>query len=240
MARSRVVNLANFEQFTAINVLSDPGHLGGPVVIPNCIQVVLNWTLSDNKQGHNVLYGSVSGSFTPTATIADAILTGLTAGATWTALASQLHATSALASVTLRDVRSAQLPQVTSLGAAHAGTANVAQTPSEVAVVITERTALTGPANRGRIYIPGWDAGTVTAGNVLVATAVTALTNWAQVIPTVFTSQGLTLVIGQPARAAYTGTTGTLHPARAAKSQPVTSLVVRDNHFDSQRRRGLK
>jgi hypothetical protein len=69
---------------------------------------------------------------------------------------------------------------------------------------------------------------------------VTSVQNWANGIPAIFTTNGLTLALGLPARSAYTGTTGTPHPARVAATLPVTSLLVRDNHWDSQRRRGLK
>jgi len=47
----------------------------------------------------------------------------------------------------------------------------------------------------------------------------------------------MTLAIAQPARAAYTGTKGALHLARAAAVQPITSIVCRNNIIDHQRRR---
>ena len=54
----RVINLSNLQTFTAINALgTDLGAIAGPVVIPQCAQVVLLWQLTDGKVGHNVLYG---------------------------------------------------------------------------------------------------------------------------------------------------------------------------------------
>lgn len=241
MSRSRVVNLANFQQFTAINVLTDPGHVGGPVVIPNAIQVVLNWGLTDGRIAHNVLYGTASGSFTPTVTECNAILTALTTGSAWTGIASfQNPAPGALGGLTMRDVRTPNQPIVTANVAGAVGTSVGTPMPDEVAIAITFRTALTGPANRGRMYIPNWASNSLSAGGVISASLITALTTWANVISTAFTAQGLTLSIGHPARAAYIGSSGTSHPARVAGTVPITSITVRDNHFDSQRRRGLK
>lgn len=237
---SRIVNLDNFQQFTAINVLSDPGAIGGPFVIPGACQVVLQWTLPDGKAGHNVLYGAVQPSFNPTAAIADAILTGLTTGATWTALATHMAGNSALNAVLLRDVRGPGLPVVASTGAPHLGTAAGTALPNEVALVVTLRTPFAGIQNRGRMYVPNWDITSINADNTAAATVVTALGNWASNILTVFTSNAMTWSIGHKARQQYTGSTGTVHPARPAGVVTVTQAVVRDNHFDSMRRRGLK
>lgn len=220
--------------------MADPGHIGGPIVIPNGVQVILNWTLPDAKLAHNVLYGSVGGAFTATAAVAEAIRSGLVGSATWTTLAGFMMAGASLTGVSLLDVRTASNAKVTSTGAASPGTSASLAMPDECAVCVTLRTALTGQANRGRIYIPGFASNAMGAAGVIAATCVSAVANWAAIIPTQLTAQGITLSIGHPARAAYTGRTGTLHPARAAGLVPVTQLVVRDNHWDTQRRRGLR
>lgn len=236
-----LINLANYQQLAAINVLSDPGHIAGPIIIPNAVQVILDWTTASGRGAKNILYGSVGGSFTPTATIADAILTALTTGASWTAFAALISSSTALAHVILRDVRSANQPLVSSTQAAHPGTNASISLPNEVALVVTLRTALTGQANRGRMYLPGYGSDQNTAGNVVVAGAVTATQNWINNnFFAALSGQGLTWSLGHPARAAYTGSTGAQHPARVASLVPITLGLVRDNHWDSQRRRGLK
>lgn len=240
MSRSRVVNLANFEQFTAINVLSDPGAIGGPVVVPSCAQIVLFWALEDGKIAHNVLYGRYTGSFAGTAAQANAILAALTTGAQWTALAAFFATSTTVPNLSIRDVNTPFNAQIVNTAGLGTGTSASPALPNETAVVITARTAKTGPQNRGRVYIPGWATNAMGAGNVVAAGAVTALNNWAQTIPTALSGSGYTWVIGQKARAAYTGSTGTQHPARAATSIPINSQNVRDNHWDSSRRRGLK
>jgi hypothetical protein len=235
-----LLRLENFQQFAAINVLSDPGHIGGAVLIPNCVQISLRWTLADGKVARNVIYGRSVGAPSPTVAQADAIFAALGTGAAWTALALNLSAQTAFAGVDIRSVHAAFQPIVSSTAAAKPGTDAGISLPNEVAAVITLRTGLTGPSNRGRMYIPGFAVGTVQTQNTMAAGTVTALTNWAATIPGALTAQGYTWVIGQPARAAYVGTSGTAHPARAAASQAVTSQSCRNNTWDSQRRRGLK
>jgi hypothetical protein len=90
------------------------------------------------------------------------------------------------------------------------------------------------------MYIPGWAQATVAADNTAIAAAITDLQAWADTVQNALNGSGYQLVIGQPARQAYVGKSGTQHPARPAGSTTVQSLLVRDNHFDSQRRRGLK
>ena len=221
MSRSRVFNLANFNQFTAINVLSDPGHLGGPVIIPNCIKLMLVWTLPNGKLVRNVLGASVGGSFAATPAVAES-------------------ARLAIVGVELLDVRTPNQPVVSSTGAATPGTSASAGLPGEVAAVLTLRTALTGTSNRGRVYVPNFATNALGAGDVIAAAAVTAIQGWVANIQGAVANVSGTWVILHPARAAYIGATGTTHPALPAGSVTVTSAIVRDNHWDSQRRRGLK
>jgi hypothetical protein len=112
--------------------------------------------------------------------------------------------------------------------------------PNEVAAVVTFRTALTGPGNRGRMYIPGFASNAVVVGNLISAAMVTAIGNWANTISGALSAQGLTFCLRQNARLSYPAHGGGTHPARAAGTLPISSVIVRDNHWDSQRRRGLK
>lgn len=240
MARSRFLSLDQVQQFTAIKITSDPGGLGGPVQVPQCAQITLDWTLDGGKIAHNVLYGRYSGGFTATQTTASQIFAALNSGAAWTEMATHLSVDTSFSGVSIRDVNTPNQALVTSLGAAVAGTAPAAALPNEVALVVTLRTAQTGRSNRGRMFIPGWAAGETQNGNIASAFVVSTLGTWAASIASALSGAGFTWVIGQRERAAYTGSTGTQHPARAANSVPITSTVVRDNHWDSQRRRGLK
>lgn len=236
-----IIDISLLQSFTAINLLSDPGHIGGPVVIPQAAQITLNWSLTDGKTAHNVLYGSYTGGFAGTVAQADGIFTGLSTGASWTAMALHLAPGTSFTGVSIRNVNVANQALISSTGAAKPGTSTGTALPSEVAIVVTLRTALTGRANRGRIYIPGWATTALGANDVIAAAAVTALQNWANTIGSVFNTNGYTLSLGHPARGAYVSPkTGVSYPARPAGTVPISGLPVRNNTWDSQRRRGLK
>lgn len=236
----RLVNLANLQQFTAVNLLSDPGSTGGPYVVPSCARISILFGEESAKTAHVILVGRYSGAFHGSVAEANAIMTALTTGGAWTALAAFLPTSTFVQGVTIQDVNTASQPIISSTNTGVPGTSASPALPNEVAAVITKRTALIGPQNRGRMYIPGFATNALGTGNVIAAAAVTALQNWANTVGGALSGSGYAHVIGQPARVAYTGSTGTFHPARAATSTVVTSLVVRDNHWDSQRRRGLK
>ena len=240
MARSRIVRLDSIQQFAAINVLSDPGAIPGPKQVPQCAQIVLRWTLAGGKTAHNVLYGRYAGAFTGSQSQANALFSALSTGAPAVALLARLTGPTLFAGVDLRDVNTLNQPLIQSNSAAVPGTATGAQIPDEAAICLTLRTAFVGPQFRGRMYLTGWDVTNVGTGNIIVPAAINAFQNWAATFPSIFSAQGYTWVLGQPARQAYTGSTGRAHPARAATSTAITSSIVRDNHWDSQRRRGLK
>lgn len=240
MPQMRLVPLNSFEQFAAINLLLDPGAIGGPVVIPNCVQISLLWLQEDGRTAFNVLFGRSPGVPAPTVAQANGIQTALGTGAAWTALAAFLATSTNLVQVQIKSVHTASQTAVISTNTGSPGTSASPAYPNEVSACITKRTALTGQANRGRMYIPGFATNAGAAGNVISAACVTALTNWGNTIGTALSGQGYTHVIGQQARAAYTGTTGTPHAARPAGSVDVTQMVMRDNHWDTQRRRGLR
>lgn len=241
MSPRGIVDLSAYPQFTAINLLVDPGHTPGPVVVPSCAQITLNWVTDSGKGGHNVLYGRYSGTYAGTQAQANAITAALASGTAWTNIALYLPTTSGLTTVSLRDVNTANNPIVTASSGGALGTSASPSMPNEVSIVGTLRTAKVGPQNRGRMYVPGWATNALAAGNIIAPTLVTNLNAWLATITSILAGQGYTWVIGQPHRAAYTSPkTGRVFPERQATSTPITSAVVRDNHWDSQRRRGLK
>jgi hypothetical protein len=216
----------------------DPGHIGGAIVIPNCMAVKLQWNLTGGKFGFNIMHASVGGGFVPTIAIADAILTALTTGAQWTALAPYLYTGTTLRKVHILDLRTANNVAVLSAGAGAAGTGTGLPLATQTSLVVTERTAKAGPGFRGRMYIPGWSSSAQDTTSLALAAAATALGNWATTIIAALSAQAMTLAIGQTARAEYTGAaSGTFHPARPAGTVPVTQLIVRNSAWDTQRKR---
>lgn len=237
----RIINLANITPFQATS-LTDPGYIPGPRIIPNAAQVRLNWNLGDVKVGHNVLYCTYTGTPALSATIAENVRLAVVNGVTWTTFLALLHPSCSFAGVTILDVRSNTATAFDSTGAAIPGTSAGTALPDEVAAVVTLRTALRGQAGRGRFYVPGFASNAMGVGGIIAAAAVTALQNWAQTNINAGIAGALgAIVLAHPARAAYTSpATGRQFPARAASTVPLTNVLVRDNHWDSQRRRGLK
>jgi hypothetical protein len=235
-----IVRLDNLQQFAAVNLTSDPGYDASNRTIPSCVEVTLAWGLEDGHTAHNVMHARYGAGFTPSTAIATAIFNGLTSGTQWDALKIFLATATFAAQVTLRDLNAPNQPIIPSANAGVPGTSASPSLPNETAAVITLRTAQVGPGFRGRIYFPGWATNALGAGNIIAAGAVTALTNWASTIPTVLSGQGLQFALGQHSRIAYTGSGGKPHPARPANTVLITSQTVRDNHWDTIRKRGLK
>lgn len=238
---ARLIRLANVEQFLAINLTADPGYDRGNRIIENCAEIRLVWLQEDGVIAHNVLHGRYTGAFAGSQAQANGILSGLGTGAQWTALAAFLPTNTALGFVQLRDLGAADQPYISSNGASRPGTSASPALPNEVSACLTLRTAFTGPAHRGRIFVPGFATNALGTGNVIAAAAVTALQNWGSIIAGVLSANGGYLFsVAHFSRIEYTGSNGTHHDARPAGTVPVQTVEMRDNHWDTQRRRGLK
>lgn len=238
---ARLVSLANLEQFAAVNLNADPGLDPSNPPIPG-VEVRLNWTQEDGKTAHNVLFAEVPVNYTVLKSDADAMLTALTTGAGWTGMAAFMATNTGLSSVSLRDHRQNDMPYINStVGPGSPGASASPSLPNEVAVCVTLRTDRVGPNWRGRMFIPNFATNALGAGNVVAATAVTAINAWVQTIFTAFTARTFTWSLGLHSRIQYTSPiTGKVHPARSAQVIHVLTANCRDNRWDSQRRRGLK
>jgi hypothetical protein len=240
MPRSRIVALDQVQQFMAINLLMDQGLIAGPKLVDNCAEITLVWSLGSGKVGHIVLGGRYIAPFAGTAAQANAILAALTSGATWTTLAGFLSPQTSLHQVLIRNIHLADQPVISGAVTEHPGTSAGTDMPNEVALVIGLRTGLSGPRYRGRMYVPGWATNALGTTNLVAAGAVTALNAWAGGIQAALSASGYTWCLALPARNAYTSAvTGRVFPARPKETPAITQTVV-DNHWDSQRRRGLK
>ena len=218
--------------------MPDLGRIAGPIVIPNAIEVDLVWNLTSGKQVKNVLHGQVAAGFNATAAVAQAIYAAIIASASWTAWKPFVNANASFAAVSLRDLRTPNMPVVTSTGAATVGTGVASALPPGASLVISERTAQAGRGFRGRIYLPGLDSSLLTAATGAASAAGnTAAVNFITAVQTALTASAITLSIANPARQAYIGRKGRNIPARVAGIINVTSLVARLTALTSQRRR---
>lgn len=198
------------------------------------------WTLADGKQAHNVMHGRYVGTYPGSVALADTLLTAFKSALTSSGLTTYIASTNSLSAVWLRDINSAGNSYQVSTGAAQAGTAAGQSLPNEMAICLTSRTSGAGPGKRGRIYIPGASIDALAAGNIILAAAVTNATAFGTTIRSNINANGLTMCLALPARNSYTGKTGTVHPPRAAQTLDITQVLCRDNHWDNQRRRGLR
>jgi hypothetical protein len=236
----RLVPLSNFEQFAAINPLVDQGLIAGPKLVDNCAEITLFFSLGDGKTGHIILGGRYIPPFSGTQVEANAILSSLTGTAAWTALAQHLSPQTSLHQVGIRDINTKENPTILSTVTEHVGTSTGVDMPNEVALVITLSTGKAGPRYRGRMYMPGWATTALGANNLVNAAAVTALQNWAGTIQSSLNGSGFTWCLALPARNGYTSaTTGRVFDPRPKETPSIIQTTV-NNHWDSQRRRGLR
>src|SRR5215471_1042015 len=179
----KVIAIDQLQQFTAVQLLADPGAIAGPVQMDNTIVVELQWQLSSGNLAANVLHGSVAAGFTPTPAIATQVATQWVALMNSSGLTAEMAPSTAFGIVVLRDVRVVNQPFIVSTAASVNGTGTGTALPNEVAAVITLRTALTGQANRGRVYIPGFTSASIGTGDVINSATMTALSSFAAGLP---------------------------------------------------------
>lgn len=144
--------------------------------------------------------------------------------------------------VDVRDMRNSNNPLIASTSPSVSGTAAVANTPMapQVAIVLTLRTAQAGQAFRGRVYAGGLSTAVQDGtGHILGS----ASAQWRSAIvnfQTVIVTQGATsLGIAQRFLPSRPGHGGVTLPERPAGIVPVNAFVIRDNVFDTQRRRSI-
>jgi hypothetical protein len=217
--------------------MPDPGRIPGKVVIPNTVQARLIWTLPNSKTVYNVLHARAAGAPSVTQALAQAVFAAVLAAADWTNWRAQINTGVALAGIDLRSLHLVDQPTIQSTGGPVAGTGAGGAIPPGDAFCVTLRTAQVGQHARGRVYLPGLDFAALAAGGVAAAATVTRAPLFVTAVQTALSGQGLTLCIAQPARQGYTGSTGTVHPARSASTLDVTAIVARNNVIDHQRKR---
>jgi hypothetical protein len=218
--------------------MPDPGRITGPVVIPDCAQLRLAWTFPGARTFYNVMHARIVGGQPINAALAEDIFSTLVGAGEWTTgLRPLINDAVSLFGVDLRDLRTPNRPLVQSTSGISTGTGSGDMLPPGVALVTTLRTDSAGRGFRGRVYLGGWDEAANEAGGTATAAAAAAATSFIQELSDIMAVNNLILCIGQQARQSYTGTTGAVHPARAAATADVTAILVRNLVFDSQRRR---
>ena len=216
---------------------TDGGRIPGGVVIPNCIEVVWFWVLVNGRTGHTVTHARNRGTFVPSVATANGVMSSLSTNFT-TNLALRISTLAALQAVSVRDMGALTNPAFRSDAPSAPGTSAVNALAPQTAAVLTGETALRGKGTRTRYYIPGFTVDGVTGAGAIAGPTSTSLTAFGNALIGNYTANGLDLGLARPARQAYTGITGTNHPARSpATVEPVTAVVLKDVVYDTVRSR---
>jgi len=200
------------------------------LVVANAAQMRIIWSLSGQLYALNVLGVVNAGGIAITQALTNTVGAAVKAGFTSSTHNQVIHTTVALASVGLRDLRSANTAEFLDSGAAVAGAGTGDILPLQVALCITLRTAFAGRSFRGRVYLCGFNETSNGATGVITATsnAVAFVT----AIKAALVSSSLDLgVLSRPRVAPLVPSAGFI--------TPVTSIVARDAVWDTQRRRAI-
>jgi len=217
--------------------MASPGYIAGPLIIPLTFQMRLLWTLPNSKTATNVLHLIVPDGTVNSQALADALYDGIVGFGDTAPYLAYLSSETSLVGVDVRDIRTASQALFQSTGLATAGTGGGNALPEEVSLVVTLRTALAGRAHRGRIFLTGFDDSTLDVNGHADATFVLTTLAFVAGIVAIIGENGMDLGVGHRGHAEYINAKGATVAAEAAGTDRVTNVIVRDNVFDSQRRR---
>lgn len=217
--------------------MTSPGYKAGPLVIPFTFQVRLIWALANGRQSTNVLHCIVADGLSASTTLATLVFDQIKADALTDTYLENINTAAALQRIDIRDIRTKSQSIFEAGGAAAPGTGGGNALPDEVALVVTLRTALAGPAHRGRVYLSGFDDSTLTAEGHATPGLTGAAQDWVGRVGGILSANGMALGVGHRGHDAYTNAKGNTVDAELPGTDLVTSVIVRDNVFDSQRRR---
>jgi len=217
--------------------MPSPGYIPGPLVIPNTFQVRLIWALSNGRIATNVLHALVDEGTEASVGMANSYFDSLAIDVDVVDYLQYLPTTVSLLRVDIRDLRAPSAPIVESDSAAVPGTGAGDPLPQGVALVATLRTALAGRSHRGRTYLTGFDDTTLDAvGHATGALTASALGFMNSVKTNMLSAIG-SMAVGHRGHAEYINAKGGTVAEELPGSDPITTVIIRDNVFDSQRRR---
>lgn len=195
-----------------------------PLVVPQGALLRLIWTQGGVPAAVNVFGVLNTGNVAITQTLTNTIGAAVKAGFTSSTQATFVHTTIALASIGLRDVRTANQPEFLEAAAAVPGTGTGDLLPLNVSLCITLRTALAGRSFRGRTYLWGYtEAANASNGTATPGVPGVGVT-FVQAIQSALSNNGMAL--------------GVLSRTRSVVNA-VTLVQSRDANWETQRRRSI-
>jgi hypothetical protein len=217
--------------------MSSPGYIAGPLVIPETVQVRLKWFLPNGRTATNVFHGIVADGFANSVIACNFVYGAIAAWGDIDTYFDFLASTTSFLGVDIRDIRTPAQSIMESDGAAVPGTGTGNALPEEVSLVCTLRTALAGRAHRGRTYLCGFDDSTLDAQGHAVSGLTASAQALVEQVQVGMTAAGIAMGVGHRGHAEYVNEKGATVAAELPGTDLVTQIRVRDNVFDSQRRR---
>jgi hypothetical protein len=213
--------------------------MSNPGFVANTIQVRLLWNDAVGRF-MNVLHGQYTTAGPLNPAIAETIFSGLKTGGGFAPWLAHLPAEVSMTGVDVRDLRAPNNPLLTSTSAAVSGTAVGNALPPQSAAVVTLRTAFSGRAFRGRVYMGGLAQSTADVNGRIVAQVNTDAVGFILTVNGAMSGQGAPLGILQRWLPERLGHGGVTLPERQPQIVAVTipsGVIARDTIFDTQRRR---
>lgn len=192
------------------------------IIITGTYTIKITWQLAGVDWALNVLHAQLPGGESVNQGLADGWAADLDALHVSSGLAAVQPSTVALDRVGVRDLRVAnQAEHEAEVGSLGLSAAELL--PRQVGIKVTTRTNLAGKSFRGGPTIPGFDETQNNGAGQIAATASDAAEAFVEGMRTAATARGHTLSVGS---------------VKLGLSTPITLAVVRDQVWDTQRRRG--
>jgi hypothetical protein len=206
------------------------------IVIPNCVEVKVHWTIH-GIVALNVVHATYTGASPIPTTVVESVWSSFKANANTTTWLGMLHNAVNMVQLGIRDLRTPFQPEVLSTSSGLPGTSVANPYPNQVAIAVTLKTAMVGRQNRGRVYLGGISQATDGGTGTITSAAMVDAQNFVIALQGALAGQSMTLAIGQKHLPARTDKAGNPLPERPANTVPVTQILTLNSRFDTQRRR---
>jgi hypothetical protein len=210
----------------------------GFVAKASVVTAILHWTYH-GIPALNVIDCRVSAGYAPNQSLVNTLNTAIIGAITSTTYGDTQASTSVYTGVGLRDMRTIGQAEILSTNGTHAGTGVLPALPTQVAMCITKRTALAGKFFRGRIYFGGFIQSANNVDGTINDPTALVVVNFATAMAGALTTNSLIPAVHSaalPERPSHAPSGGLL-PAHDETLTDITSWVLRDHRWDTQRRR---
>lgn len=219
------------------------------VQVANAALVRLIWSLAGQGTMVNVLGALIGSGPAVTQATANTLGTAIKGSLNSGTYKTRLHSGTSLVGVGVRDIRQVNLPEFIDNGVAVPGTGTLDALPRSAALVVSLRTALAGRGHRGRTYLGGFDESVNDPDGSASTLLLTDAATFMAAVQSALSAASMPLaVVGRNRNAKSTTVDVTnpdgshsikvrSYPASAGHVEAVTAIQVRNDTWDSQRRR---